>query len=440
MFLERQMKSSVYIHWFALPQLRLPVIAGAILLGSFTAAALPEPGTPAPPLQFTQLLQAPPGAKADWVALRGKVVVLEFGGTDCGPCIVEIPHLNRISAALDPAKFQFISVYEEDPEVVQRFLTKRKISGWAGIDTTNRVFKRFGVMHWPMTIIVDGQGRVVASTSPENLTAVDLRAVSDGKSVKLASAEDESAAKGEKVSAATAKAPATAIKPLYEVSLSKQAPGAGPVMMSASAGPGHMSLSGWSAERVLRLAYGVAFNEVPKDRLLPTSSLPEGRYNLHAIWSSEDSNGRLIAPFIQESITYGLNLRVQWKTVTKKAYVLRMTEASKNLLIPQPPIEMSFRSYKNGKLKLVDGSIDDLAAAIEDGLEVPVVNETGIEGRFDTELEFPAKDADAAKAALLKTLGLELIETDRPIQMLEVSPREDSKKAMESKPQEAPKK
>jgi uncharacterized protein (TIGR03435 family) len=95
--------------------------------------------------------------------------------------------------------------------------------------------------------------------------------------------------------------------------------------------------------------------------------------------------------------------------------------------------------YWKGKLKLVNGSMDALASSLEDGLEVPVVNETGIEGKFDAELEFPAKDAEAAKAALLKTLGLELIEAERPIQMLEVSPREEAKKAEEAKPQQAPK-
>jgi uncharacterized protein (TIGR03435 family) len=95
--------------------------------------------------------------------------------------------------------------------------------------------------------------------------------------------------------------------------------------------------------------------------------------------------------------------------------------------------------YWKGKFRLVNGSMDDLASGLEEEFEVPVVNETGIKGRFDAELEFPAKDTEAAKTALLKTLGLELIEADRPIQMLEVSPRDDSKKKEESKPQATPK-
>jgi uncharacterized protein (TIGR03435 family) len=96
--------------------------------------------------------------------------------------------------------------------------------------------------------------------------------------------------------------------------------------------------------------------------------------------------------------------------------------------------------YSNGKLTLVNRSIDDLAKSLEGGLEVPIVNETGIEGKYDAELEFPAKDVEAAKAALLKTLGLELIEAERPIQMLEVTPRAEAQKAEEHKPQEPPQK
>jgi uncharacterized protein (TIGR03435 family) len=379
-------------------------------------------------LQFTQLLQAPPGASADWDALRGKVVVLEFWATWCAPCVASMPHLNQLAAELDPAKFQFISVDDEDPKVVQEFLTKRKMAGWAGVDTSGKVFKRFGIMPRPTTIIVDGKGRIVAATSPENLKAADLLAVAAGKSVKIESTDDKPAAKVAKPPASNTKAPETPVKPLYEVSLSKAAPDA---QSGMSAGPGNRrNLYGRSAEELLTNAYNV-----PRDRLLMTIPLPEGLYNLRTVWSSpEDNDDQHIVPFLQAAIAYGLNLRVQWKTVTKKAYVLKATEASKKLLIPLPAIQVSGADYRKGHLMVINGSADDLASALEDGLEVPVVNETGIEGKFDAELEFPAKDADAAKAALLKTLGLELIEADRPIPMLEVSLGEKPGKAAEPKP------
>jgi uncharacterized protein (TIGR03435 family) len=404
---------------------RCLAIFATVLLGSFTASALPEKGTPAPPLQFTQLLQAPPGAKADWHSLRGKVVVLEFWATWCEGCVAEIPDLNRLVASLDPTKFQFISVDDEDLKIVQTFLAKRKMAGWVGIDTMRRVSAWYGVKSWPTTIIVNGQGRIVAATSPEELTATNLLEVASGKSVKFKPAQNAEAP------ARTASIEAN-VKPLYDVSLSKAAPDAKAMMSESS---GSMDISGWNAEQLLSYAY-----DTPESRLILTGSLPKGLYNLHTVWASADNNNSLIAPFLQPAITYGLNLRVQPKTITKKAYVLKATGVGNKLLQPTAVMNQSqMYGYWKGELKLVNGSMNSLAYSLEDGLEVPVVNETGIEGRFDAELEFPAKDMEAAKAALLKTLGLELIEAERPIKMLEVGPREEAKKADEAKPRQTPK-
>jgi uncharacterized protein (TIGR03435 family) len=403
------------------------VLISAMLLGSLSAAALPEPGTPAPPLQFTQLLQAPPGTKTDWASLRGKVVVLEFWETQCAPCIEEIPHLSKLVAELDPAKFQFISVDglpTEDAEVVQKFLTKRKMAGWVGVDTTSSVFASYGVRVFPTTIIVDGQGRIVAVTRPETLTTADLQAVADGKTVKFTPMPDMSAV----IKSASGMPDAT----LLEFSLTKSPPD---TQMGMSVSIGSLNITGWNAKALISAAY----QNQPEDRFLPTSVFPEGRYNLHAAWSVFVYDTNQFAPFLQMAITYGLKLQVESKTVSKKVYLLKAIDAEHKLLTPTASTGGSMWGYRNGKLKLVNRSVDDLANGLEGGLEVPVINETGIEGKFDEELEFPAKDADAAKAAL-KAIGLKLIEAERPIQMLEVSPRAEAKKAAEAKPQEPPKK
>ena len=42
--------------------------------------------------------------------------------------------------ALDPAKFQFISIDDEDQKAVEIFLTRKKMSGWVGVDTSGSVF------------------------------------------------------------------------------------------------------------------------------------------------------------------------------------------------------------------------------------------------------------------------------------------------------------
>ena len=97
-------------------------------------------GQPAPEITLESLLQAPGHAKATREALLGKVVVLEFWGTYCAPCIAALAHLNRLVGEFEKEPVQFIAITHENREVVERFLSRREIVGWVGLDTDESVF------------------------------------------------------------------------------------------------------------------------------------------------------------------------------------------------------------------------------------------------------------------------------------------------------------
>ena len=191
----------------------------AVLLGTVSIWAHPEKGSPAPPLIFTQLLQAPLGARTDWPSLKGKVVVLDFWATWCSPCVASIPHLDDLVSSLDPAKFQFISIDDEDPKAIQTFLAAKKMAGWVGIDTSGGVLAWYGIKSWPTTIIVDGNGKIVAVTDIDSVTAADLQAVAEGKTVSFKPTT-------EIVTSSGASAADSATRSLFALSLSKAAPDA----------------------------------------------------------------------------------------------------------------------------------------------------------------------------------------------------------------------
>src|SRR5215467_11840601 len=116
------------------------------------------PGKEAPALGLESILQAPSDAQASWKALKGKIVVLEFWATWCGPCIAAIPHLNELADKFKDQPIQFIAVTDEDEKVVAPFLRKKPIHAWIGLDTNKSMLKDYRVTGIPHTVVVDQKG------------------------------------------------------------------------------------------------------------------------------------------------------------------------------------------------------------------------------------------------------------------------------------------
>lgn len=133
------------------------------------ARPLAVPGKPAPPLQLEGLLQVPAGTKYDWDSLRGKVVVLEFWATTCGPCIQLLPHLRKLKKDLADEPIVFIAITDEDAKTVERFLEKHEVPGWIGIDESRRTARTYGIRALPTVALVNKDGAFLGWTYPNHL-------------------------------------------------------------------------------------------------------------------------------------------------------------------------------------------------------------------------------------------------------------------------------
>jgi len=387
-------------------------LLSATLLGPALLSAFPAKGTPAPPLNSVLLLQAPSGTRADWASLKGKVVVLEFWATWCAPCIESIPHLNQLVASLDPAKFQFISIDDEDPKIVRAFLARKHMSGWVGTDTSSAVFAGYEVKSRPTTIVVDANGRIVAATVLDSLNAADLQSVAEGRSVRFKPAMEITASSSPSAAGA-------ATRPLFAVSLSNAAPDE--KFSTIRHPPTGTDILGADADYLFTEAYSPVTN-----RLVLKCTLPDGRYDLRTEFVGVPDS--VTSSVIREAILSGLRLRVQPKTVTTNAYILRATSESKKLLTPSSFAGKQLRGYFNGGLRIMNGTMDDLAYELATGLESPVVNDTGLDGKFDVQLKFKERDPDSVKAALKNVLGMELVQGSQQMSLtvLEVSKQEEA--------------
>jgi thiol-disulfide isomerase/thioredoxin len=134
-----------------------------------------SPAQPAPPLNLKTLLQAPADSPTTLDRLKGKAVVLEFWGTWCAPCIAAFPHLNELVKDTRDEPVVFIAVTDEPADKVAAFLDKKRLDTWVGIDDIGTTTRAYGVRSFPTTVLIDPDGIVHGVTHPDLVTAAMVK-------------------------------------------------------------------------------------------------------------------------------------------------------------------------------------------------------------------------------------------------------------------------
>ena len=116
------------------------------------------PGTVAAPFELTSL----DGKSVPMQQFAGKLVVLNFWATWCGPCKEIMPAFERLRQKLDPDRVSLLTVTTDlQREGIKHFLTSLDVHLPVLFDEDQEVSRAYMVRALPTTVIISRQGMVV---------------------------------------------------------------------------------------------------------------------------------------------------------------------------------------------------------------------------------------------------------------------------------------
>ncbi len=148
---------------------RFAIIISLIVLSGAACvdAAAAKVGSPAPELSSTTSFNTADGAAIKLANLRGKVVLIDFWATWCGPCVAAIPHMQELHDKFASKGLVVVGHTDTSSDNLEQFIASKKITYAISVGT--EIGGSWGVSGIPHVFVIDPDGVIVWDGHPAEL-------------------------------------------------------------------------------------------------------------------------------------------------------------------------------------------------------------------------------------------------------------------------------
>ncbi|TRX28932.1 TlpA family protein disulfide reductase [Flavobacterium franklandianum] len=127
-----------------------------------------QTGEPSPTFNY----ENQKGGKTSLESLKGKYIYIDVWATWCGPCIKEIPFLEKVEEQFQGKNILFVSISidnSKDREKWSDFVSKKQMNGiqlLADKESDSKFVKEYNIQSIPRFILIDSNGNIVNANAP----------------------------------------------------------------------------------------------------------------------------------------------------------------------------------------------------------------------------------------------------------------------------------
>ena len=134
-------------------------------------------GTDAPDVTATTWLNSDEGESPIPADMEKKLLLVEFWGTWCGPCVRSMPKIQALWERYRHMGLIVVAVTREGASDVRSWLKEREYTMPVACDPSEDCISKWKVSRWPTTYLVGANGKILYAGAPYSVEAAIEKAL-----------------------------------------------------------------------------------------------------------------------------------------------------------------------------------------------------------------------------------------------------------------------